>query len=91
MLGDQLNASHSWFKRVDDDVLYVIAELHQEVDYCVHHVQKICVFFSAMANFAEALQRAGHRVHYLTLDDSAAYADLPSLIQSVLVLSLIHI
>lgn len=85
MLGDQLNASHSWFKRVDDDVLYVIAELHQEVDYCVHHVQKICVFFSAMANFAEALQRAGHRVHYLTLDDSAAYADLPSLIQSVLV------
>ncbi|WP_269617626.1 cryptochrome/photolyase family protein [Zhongshania sp. BJYM1] len=84
VLGDQLNASHSWFKRVDDDVLYVIAELQQELDYCLHHVQKICAFFAAMENFADALQRAGHRVHYLTLDDSATYADLPALIESTL-------
>ena len=27
ILGDQLNASHSWFSDKDDDTLYVIAEL----------------------------------------------------------------
>ena len=44
ILGDQLNAQHSWFNRVDDQVLYVIAELHQENTYVTHHVQKICAF-----------------------------------------------
>lgn len=84
ILGDQLNAGHSWFKQVDDDVLYVIAELRQETDYCLHHVQKICAYFAAMAAFASALQQAGHRVHYLTLDDSNAYPDLPALIDATL-------
>ncbi|MDC0612665.1 cryptochrome/photolyase family protein, partial [Vibrio sp.] len=57
ILGDQLNASHSWFKSRDNSVLYVIAELHQETDYTIHHVQKICAFFSAMQQFAEALKK----------------------------------
>ncbi|MFT5889682.1 MAG: deoxyribodipyrimidine photolyase-related protein, partial [Zhongshania sp.] len=84
ILGDQLNASHSWFKQVDDEVLYLISELRQETDYCLHHVQKICAFFAGIAAFAEALQQAGHRVHYLTLDESTAYSDLPALIESTL-------
>jgi deoxyribodipyrimidine photolyase-related protein len=84
ILGDQLNASHSWFKQVDDEVLYLISELRQETDYCLHHVQKICAFFAGIAAFAEDLKQAGHRVHYLTLDESTAYSDLPALIESTL-------
>ena len=53
ILGDQLNASHSWFKDKDPDTLYLIAELQQETNYVVHHVQKICAFFAAMQQFAQ--------------------------------------
>ena len=80
ILGDQLNSSHSWYRHVDNGVLYVIAELHQETSYVKHHIQKITAFFAAMENFASALQSAGHQVNYLTLDDSADYRDLSDLI-----------
>ena len=30
ILGDQLNPRHTWFDTISDDVIYVIAELHQE-------------------------------------------------------------
>ncbi|MEE2029949.1 hypothetical protein DIKCMJMK_03845 [Shewanella oneidensis] len=56
ILGDQLNAEHTWYQQVDPKVLYLIAELHQENTYVTHHVQKICAFFSAMAQFASELQ-----------------------------------
>ncbi len=46
-----------------------------------HHVQKICAFFSAMAQFASELCAAGHQVHYLTLDDTQDFADLNVLLQ----------
>ncbi|EGM68560.1 putative deoxyribodipyrimidine photolyase [Shewanella sp. HN-41] len=65
ILGDQLNAQHTWYQQVDPKVLYLIAELHQENTYVTHHVQKICAFFSAMAQFASELSAAGHRVCYL--------------------------
>jgi len=85
ILGDQLNAQHSWFNRVDDQVLYVIAELHQENTYVTHHVQKICAFCAAMAQFAQELRAQGHQVLYLTLDDTfnntQGYSDLLGLIQ----------
>lgn len=80
ILGDQLNASHSWYQDKDESVLYVIAELHQEASYVKHHVQKIAAFFLSMQAFAKALQSASHEVLYLTLEDTAGYADLPSLI-----------
>ena len=83
ILGDQLNSRHSWFSEPDDQVLYLIAELRQETDYVKHHIQKLCAFFAAMENFAHALEEAGHQVHYLNLDDTAQYRDLPSLIQSI--------
>ena len=56
LLGDQLDEHHSWFTEVDDDVLYVIAELPQETRYVRHHVQKLCAFFAAMAAFADLLR-----------------------------------
>ena len=83
ILGDQLNAMHSWFKQIDDDVIYVIAELHQEASYTKHHIKKITSFFAAMADFAQMLESQGHRVCYLTLDESKQYQDLPHLIKSL--------
>ena len=32
ILGDQLNIQHSWFQQVDDEVIYIIAELEQETE-----------------------------------------------------------
>ncbi|MDZ7265211.1 MAG: cryptochrome/photolyase family protein [candidate division KSB1 bacterium] len=69
LLGDQLNLNHSWFKQRDDHVLYVLMEMRQETDYVLHHIQKVLAFFSAMRSFAQQLQRLGHRVLYLKLDD----------------------
>ncbi len=83
MLGDQLNASHSWFEKREAHVTYLIAELRQETDYVVHHVQKICSFFAAMERFAKALSAAGHHVVYLTLDAAKTAMPLPDLIDDV--------
>ncbi|WP_417579365.1 cryptochrome/photolyase family protein [Nitrincola sp.] len=80
ILGDQLNAAHSWFKHQDDQVVYLIAELIQEINYVIHHVQKVTGFFAAMQQFAQALQQAGHQVDYLTLDETAQFKDLPDLL-----------
>lgn len=80
IMGDQLNASHSWYQNKDDGVLYVIAELQQEASYVKHHIQKIAAFFLSMQAFANALQSAGHDVLHLTLEDTQNYADLPALI-----------
>ena len=84
ILGDQLNAAHSWFKEKSSNVTYVIAELHQEANYTTHHIQKISAFFAAMQAFASALEEAGHRVIYLTLDDTQNHTDLPALISSLI-------
>jgi deoxyribodipyrimidine photolyase-related protein len=83
ILGDQLNAKHSWYAQKNDDVVYVIAELKQEAQYVNHHIQKMCGFFAAMAAFAARLSSQGHAVQHLTLDESVAYKDLPHLIQSL--------
>ncbi|MEJ6474528.1 cryptochrome/photolyase family protein [Pseudoalteromonas piscicida] len=83
ILGDQLNAKHSWFTQAKDDYLYVVAELKQETDYTKHHVQKVCAFFKAMENFATALKKAGYHVLHLNLDETQEHPDLPSLITSL--------
>lgn len=83
LLGDQLDQQHSWFESSDDTVVYLLAELPQETQYVRHHEQKICGFFLAMERFAHWLDEQGHRVHYLTLDDSARFADLPALLAHV--------
>ena len=71
ILGDQLNPEHSWFAAPDDAVLYVLMEIRQETDYVLHHAQKIIAIFAAMRDFARQLRLAGHRVHYLAIDDPA--------------------
>ena len=69
ILGDQLNASHSWFQQNPSQSLYVMMELTQETGYVRHHRQKVLAFFAAMRNFAKALRNKSFNVHYLHLDD----------------------
>ncbi len=73
ILGDQLNANHSWYKNKNESTLYLIAELHQEQSYVNHHIQKTQAFFKSMECFAQALKKSGHRVLHLTLDDTVGY------------------
>jgi deoxyribodipyrimidine photolyase-related protein len=69
VLGDQLNALHSWFDVADPAVLLVFMEVRQETDYVLHHAQKIIAIFAAMRALAARLAQAGHRVAYLRIDD----------------------
>jgi len=69
VLGDQLNPCHSWFAAPDPDVLHVMMEVREETDYVLHHAQKIIAIFAAMRAFAGVLRRAGHRVHYMEIDE----------------------
>lgn len=84
ILGDQLNAKHSWFQEKCEDTLYVVAELNQELTYVKHHIQKIAAFFAAMESFACALERAGYHTLYLTLDETHLYSDLPELLSALI-------
>jgi deoxyribodipyrimidine photolyase-related protein len=69
ILGDQLNAKHTWFEKKDDSVLYVLMEMRQETDYVRHHIQKVVAFFAAMRQFATELQQQGHQVFYFKILD----------------------
>lgn len=84
ILGDQLNSEHSWFTKVEPDVLFVIAELHEEASYTKHHIQKIAAFFAAMNAFATNLKSQGHNVCYLTLDDTKNFKNTADLIQHLI-------
>lgn len=76
ILGDQLHAGHSWFRACDDEVVYVMMEIHQESEYVTHHVQKVIAFFLAMRAFADELVGQGHRVHYIRIDQSESRQSL---------------
>ncbi len=78
ILGDQLNPLHGWFSETDANVIYVLMEVRQETDYVLHHAQKILAIFAAMRDFAQRLRMAGHRVHYLGIDDPDNEQSLPT-------------
>jgi len=84
ILGDQLNAAHSWYATKNDDVVYVLMEMRQETDYVRHHVQKVMAFFAAMRNFAQHLESSGHRVLYFKLDDERNQQSLTKNISSLI-------
>lgn len=44
-------------------------EVRQETDYAPHHVQKVLAFFTAMRSFADWIQKGGHEIIYLHLDN----------------------
>ena len=70
IIGDQLNLSHTWFEKVDEDVLFVLMEVRSETDYVKHHIQKVVAIFDAMRKFAKELKSRGHSVHYISINDS---------------------
>ena len=78
ILGDQLNARHSWFRHVDDEVIYVLMEVRSETDYVRHHAQKVLGIFAAMRRFAHALTHAGHRVEYVRIGEARNRQDFAS-------------
>lgn len=80
ILGDQLNHQHPWFDEIRSDTTYLLAEVFEEATYVRHHVQKVCGIFAAMATFATQLRASGHEVLHLTLDDTAAFNEFPTLI-----------
>ena len=80
VLGDQLDAHHSWFEQVDPGVVYIIAELAQEQRYVRHHIQKTVAFFLAMARFADRMRGLGHRVRHIDLDQAAPFQSLTALL-----------
>lgn len=82
ILGDQLNQNHSWFKTVDEDVTYLMAEMRQETDYVTHHIQKVIAFFLAMRSFEAHLSSKGHRFIYLKINDSNNPQQLDTLISN---------
>ncbi len=84
ILGDQLNPLHSWFKSPREDVVYVMMEIRSETDYVLHHAQKIIAIFAGMRDFAKALRAAGHRVHYLAIDDAANLQSFTANLRAVL-------
>ena len=69
ILGDQLHIKHSWFKHVDDSIVYCLFEMRQETDYVVHHIQKVIGFFAAMRQFSNDLQTLGHQVVYFKINN----------------------
>ncbi|MCO1337082.1 cryptochrome/photolyase family protein [Microbulbifer sp. OS29] len=69
ILGDQLNHKHSWYKGRQESNLYFIAEMRQETDYTIHHIQKIIAFFEAMKHFANWLETRGMKVIYYQLNN----------------------
>ncbi|AOE49917.1 cryptochrome/photolyase family protein [Kangiella sediminilitoris] len=81
ILGDQLNANHSWFREKNERCLYVIAEVKSETDYVKHHIQKVCAFFHAMETFAEALNHGGHHCLHLSLDETSDFEGFGDLIK----------
>lgn len=69
ILGDQLNAAHSWWEKVDSNVLFVFMEIKPESEYVTHHIQKIVGIFQAMRVFSEEMSERGHNVKYFRIND----------------------
>ena len=84
LLGDQLNLKHSWFDKQEDNTFYVLYELHQEMHYVIHHIQKIVAFFSAMRAFASDLQKQGHQVLYFDINSPASKKSLEDNIKDLI-------
>lgn len=84
ILGDQLNSQHSWMKSVDENVIYIMAEMRQETDYVKHHIQKVVAFFLSMRHFSEDLKMKNHNVIYFEITDSTNPHDLEKLISQVI-------
>lgn len=69
ILSDQLNTNHSWFKQQNDNVLYLMMETKENLDYVRQHKQKLLAKFASMRLFANQLESQGHKICYIHLND----------------------
>lgn len=69
ILGDQLNLNHSWFEKVDNNMVYVMMEIRPETNYAKHHIQKLLGVLGGMRNFSQRLQNLGHHIVYIKIAD----------------------
>jgi len=69
ILGDQLNYDHSWFSKIDSDVMYLMMEVKEETSQVINHIQKVVGFFLARRYFSNFLEKKGHRIIYFKIDD----------------------
>ena len=69
VLGDQLNASHSWYVENKNTFDVLMVEVREEASYVTHHIQKLVAFFASMRAFSETLKDLGVSVRYVPLDD----------------------
>ncbi len=76
ILGDQLNHKHSWFNGDQEHVIYHMAEMRQETDYVMHHIQKVVAFFLAMRSFKDWMDARGFENTYYPLDHKDNEQDL---------------
>jgi deoxyribodipyrimidine photolyase-related protein len=69
VLGDQLDLDAAAFDGFDpaQDLVWM-AEVAEESTHIWSSQQRIAIFLSAMRHFAEAVQAAGHPLHYVPLD-----------------------
>ena len=70
VLGDQLDLQAAAFDDFDAarDAVWM-AEVAEESRHVWSSKSRTVMFLSAMRHFAEALRTAGHRLHYMHLDD----------------------
>ncbi len=70
ILGDQLSLSLASLQYADKSTdIVLMAEVHDEATYVLHHKQKLAFVFSAMRHFALSLEQQGFKVDYVKLDD----------------------
>ncbi|GAB2874792.1 cryptochrome/photolyase family protein [Microbulbifer echini] len=84
ILGDQLNYKHSWYRNDDQSIYYFIAEMRQETDYVVHHIQKVTAFFEAMREFSAWLKSRKKQIIYYQLQDKQNQQDLSKNIKNLI-------
>jgi len=69
VLGDQLDATSTFFDAVAEDEPVVLMELDAEATFVRQHQHRVVLFFSAMRHFRDALEERGLRVVYSAIDD----------------------
>jgi deoxyribodipyrimidine photolyase-related protein len=85
VLGDQLDALHSWYASPRPDVVYVFLEVRSETDYVRHHAQKVLGIFAAMRAFAGWLVSVGHAVRYVGIDHPSNRQGIPENLDALVV------
>ena len=85
ILGDQLSMNLSSLRSADRTSTHILmAEVHEEASYVLHHKKKIAFIFSAMRHFAQELEMEGWTVTYRRYDDAENSGSLGAEVEQLL-------